>query len=462
MIKFIYNLICKGEEMGLKNYAVIIIISIIMILSSVVMTSKADENVVVKINIIGEQAQTRFDSPVVVTGLWHHFDIAFKNSDYSLVEIKFYKGEEIPAILQRNEETYYEFNYNDNTKIWTDLKEYAGYKYINEDECEKNDNSVVFCIGIKDTFPDDAYYYENWTLEIYKDSNKVYADNIVIEKPKPGFSRTHQDTINFNITPFSKENIYNEDEYFTITNVGNIPLIIYIDYEAYNNSIQPPFTNVKLSPKNTIDYYLTLIGEEWKPGILTIEGSVVGTVPSELIITTSEFTLSPSIEMNAANIKIYVGRSNYLIKEIPGSHIVFQYLEKLEMNEGEIKDLVVYVSGEGYIKLDIQADGENVEILKITSTDQTGSPLLINSKNTSEYEITIRVHALKENKVGIITYNLEADEKVTTYSTEISINPPSSEKTEELNIPLSTVFVAICIIIVIIYMILAQIKHKRR
>lgn len=447
--------------MGLKNYAVIIIV-FVLILSSTVMISKAEENVVVKINIIGEQAQTRFDSPVVVAGIWHHFDITFGNSDYSLVQIKIYKGSETPSILQRSESNYYEFSYNDITKIWTDLKEYDGYRYINDEECQKNGNSVLFCIGIKDTFPDDVYYYENWTLEIYKDSNKVYSNNIVVEKPKPGFSKTYHDTINFNITPFLKENIYNENEYFTITNVGNIPLTIYIDYGAYNNSIQPPFTNIKLSPKNTANYYLTLLGEAWRPGILTIQGSVVGTILPELIITTSEFTLSPSVEMNAANIKIYVGHSNYLIREIPGSHIVFQYLEKLDMYEGEIKDLVVYVSGEGYVELGIQADGENVEILKITSIDQTGSPLLINSKNTSEYAITVRVHAIKENKVGTITYSLKVDGKTTTYSTEITIGPPSSERTEELNIPISTIFVAICIIIVIIYMVLAQIKHKRR
>ncbi|MFO7678385.1 MAG: hypothetical protein R6V50_08430 [Thermoplasmatota archaeon] len=448
--------------MGKKNYAVIIIISLIMILSSFVLISSAEENVLVKINIVGEQIQTLFDRPVVVAGIWHHFDITFENSDYSLVEIKFYKGMEIPSTLQRNESNYYEFSYDDNTKIWTDLEEYDGYRYINEEQCQKNGNSVLFCIGIKDTFPDDTYYYENWTLEIYKDSTNIYSDTIIVEKPKPGFSRSHYDTINFNITPFSKENIYNENEYFTVTNVGNIPLTIYIDYGAYNNSIQSPFTNVNLSPKDTTRYYLTLLGEAWRPGILTFQGSIVGTVPSELIITTSEFTLSPSIEMNAANIKIYVGHSDYLIRELPGSHIVFQYQDKIEMNEGEIKDVVVYVSGEGYVKLDIQADEENVEILKITSIDQTGSPLLINSINTSEYEVTVRIHALKENRLGIITYTLEEDGKVSTYSTEISIGPPTSEKKEESNIPISTIFVVFCIVIVIIYMILAQIKHKRR
>ena len=451
--------------MGIKS---IVIISIILILvfSPSVLVVDANENVVVKIIIPGEQPVTRFDSPVVVAGIWHQFDITFENSNYFIANIKLYKGNVMP-VSQRDDTNFYEFSYNDNTKTWTDLKKYDGYSYINEDECDKNGNSIVFCIGIKDTFPDDIFYYENWTLEIYKDSSKIFTNNIVIEKPKPGLSRTHDDTINFYLTPFKSEVISKNpenlnDEYFIIENVGNIPLIIYLDYGAYNSSVVPPVSSRRLSPKNTINYYLTVHGQSWKPGILRIPGTVIGSVPSDLIITTSAYILAPSIETTAAILKINVGHSDYIIGEIPDSSIVFQYQDKIEMNEGQTKDLVVYVSGEGYVKLDIQADGTNIKILKITSKDQTGSPLLINSKNTSEYAVTLRIHALRENKVGVITYDLEVDGKINTYSTKVSIGPPIGGKVEELNIPVSTIFVVICIIIVIIYMALAQIRHKRR
>ena len=133
------------------------------------------------------------------------------------------------------------------------------------------------------------------------------------------------------------------------------------------------------------------------------------------------------------------------------------------MKEGQVRDIIVYISGEGNATLDISADEVNVAILTITSKDQTGTPLTITSTNTSEYAVTIKVEAIRENKVGIINYDLTVDGTTKTYTTSITIGPPSQQKTSgEINIPTTAIVVAIIIIFVIGYMVYSQIRHKRR
>jgi hypothetical protein len=446
--------------MGVKNYIILSAVSIALILplfSSVC----ADEDITVHIYMMGEQARTRLNSPVIVAGIWHYIDITLEDQNIQTINLKFYNGSIMPSIGDRDETSYYEWKYNTITREWTDLKEYDGYSYINTTHCQKTGNTYSFCVGIKDTLPKITDYFENWTLDIYTDGKEIYSKNVVIEKPSIGLSKTHDDTIRFNVEPFTEIEIRNEDEYFIIGNEGNIPLNITIDYGAYSIITEVTNSSKKLSPDDTFNHFVTIHTESWKAGILTIPGSAIGSIPENLIITTASITFETSIAMNAANLEISVGHSNYIIEQIPGSHIVFQYEESLEMYEGQKRNIKVYISGEGLAILDIWSDEINVAILSISGKDQTGTPLTIKSTNTSEYAVTIRVEALRENKVGKITYELEIDGKYHTYTTEITIGPPQ-EDNEVTNLPVSSVIIGLLIIIVVGYMILTQIRHRRR
>lgn len=450
--------------MGFKNYInlCVIGISLLSLFSSV----SAEEEININIHMLGEKSQTRFNSPLIVSGIWHFVKITLEEQDIQTINLKFYNGSTMPSIVDRDETNYYEWKYNAINQEWTDLKEYEGYSFINTKYCEKTDNTYSFCIGIKDTLPKKINYFENWTLDIYIDGNEIYSKNIVIEKPSIGLSKTHDNTIRFYVEPFTEMVVIkddpNEHEYFIIGNEGNTPLNITIDYGAYNSITEVTNSDKKLSPDNTFNHFITLYTEPWKAGILTITGNVVGTIPDNLIITTSSITFETSLTMNAANLEISVGHSNYKIQQIPESHIVFQYEESLEMYEGQIRNIKVYISGEGRAKLDIWSDEINVAILSISGKDQTGTPLTIISTNNSEYAVTIRVEALRENKVGEITYELEIDGKYYTYTTEISIGPPRQRDTGISNLPASTIIIGILIIIVVGYMILTQLRHRRR
>jgi len=430
----------------------------------------AQDEIDVNIHMVDEVARTHFDNPVIVAGIWHYVNVTVQNlGDHSLY-IKFYKGSSVPG--SKNESNYYEWKYNADS--WTDLEEYDGYSYINEEQSHKIDNTYGFCLGVKDTWPntdDYFYYYENWTLKIYKDNSEIYSTDVVLEKPTIGLSEGHDDTLNFQVDPFSAGRALSakddeRDMYFTIGNPGNVPLDIVVDYPGYNDTASVTNSGKKLSVQNTFDHYVTITSESWKPGILTIPGGVTGRIPDGLIIPTAQFTFKNFFQTNAAVLEISVGHSNYEIKPIPGSSIVFQYKKELTMSEDEIRDITVYISGQGTVTLNVVADIVNVEILKVTDASQTEKslPLTITSTNDTEYAVTVQVHAIRENKVGIITYQLEANGTRQTYETRITIGPPIAGETtgEGVNIPVSTVVIVLLVVIIIGYMIFSQIRHKRR
>ena len=425
----------------------------------------ADNDLTLNIHIIGEKTQTRFGDPVIVAGIWYHINVTVENQDFQKLSLKFYNGESIPTEGERNATNYYEWKYDENSQMpWIDVIEYDGRTYINNASCLKNNKLYSFCIGIRDTLPDTAYYHENWTLEVYKDEDKLYSGNIVVEKPTVALAKSHADLIKFNVEPFTKMDA-SGDDFFIAKNTGNIPLDINIDYGAYNDIIKETSFNMTFSPDSINEYNITVQSESWTPGIIEMSGTISGSVNGSYIITTAVITFETSIKMNAPNLKIFVGHNTYEITEIKDTNIVFQHVKNIDMSEGEVKDINVYISGNGTMTLDIWSDEKNVTILNIFSKNQEiETPLTINSVDTSEYAVTVKVEAIRENKIGFLYYNLKMDGETQTFATQITVGPPSSQAGGTISINTSTmaIIVIICFILVAGYMISTHIKHKRR
>ena len=426
-------------------------------------TVSADNDLNLKIHIIGEKTQTRFGDPVIVAGIWHHINVTVENQDFKKLSLKFYNGDHIPTEEERNATNYYEWKYDENIQaLWKDEMEYEGRSYLNSENCRKNNDVYSFCIGIKDTFPEILYYHENWTLEVYKDENKLFFKSVVVEKPTVGLAKSHADLIKFNVAPFTETVVFHNDS-FKIENTGNIPLNISINYEADDDIIEVMGSNIILSPYSGSFHNVTLRSKSWKPGIIEIEGTISGKIPSSHIITTANFTLTSAPVISSADLKIFVGHSNYEIYEMPEA-IVFQYEKNLEMNEGEIRDITVYISGSGVATLNIWSDEKNITILKISSKNQEGTPQTVISTDTSEYVITVKIEAIRENKIGFLYYALETGGENQTFITQINIGSPSSQTGEQASNTTytMTIIIIICFILVAGYMISTHIKHKRR
>jgi len=167
---------------------------------------------------------------------------------------------------------------------------------------------------------------------------EIFSKTVVIEKPKIGLSKSHDDVIPFRVEPFKETEIsktidddnLENDEYFIIGNTGNIPLNIVVNYGVYNAILEVSENGNKLSANEKFNHFITLNAPEWQAGVLTISGTVTGIIPEDLIITTAPFTLETSPVIQAANVEVYVGYSNYQIELIPGTNVVFQYEKNLE------------------------------------------------------------------------------------------------------------------------------------
>jgi hypothetical protein len=198
---------------------------------------------------------------------------------------------------------------------------------------------------------------------------------------------------------------------------------------------------------------------------MTIEG--IGSYPTSYFIdSNATVALYSAFVLDIPVLKIYVGHSNYKITEIPGTGITFQHLEQVNMYEGEIRDIKAYVSGNGTVRLEVSADGQNIRLLKLfDGTTETSSPLNFISTSTSERTISAQIEAVSEGKTGILTYTLTSGGTTQTYTTQIIIGPPASQEGNGISASpdfIGKIIVVIIVLLVVLYMVFSYVKHKRR
>jgi len=158
--------------MGYTACISIFILSIVGFLSFVPLVSAADD-ASISVHIIGEEAQTRFDNPLLVAGIWHYIDVTIENQGFQELSIRFYDGSSMPALEDRNETNYYEWKYSVASQEWIDLNEYGGYSFIDNSSCQKEGNTYSFCIGVHTGTITDGQSNANWTLDVYTDDTKL-------------------------------------------------------------------------------------------------------------------------------------------------------------------------------------------------------------------------------------------------------------------------------------------------
>jgi hypothetical protein len=441
---------------------IIVFFVLIICLCTLASTVAAADEVTLSIKMLQGEQQTRFNKPVFVAGVWQYVNITM-NQIIDELSLRFYKGITLTT-GNKNETNYYEWKYDkNNMTVWNDVSGY-GIRYIKQDSCFKNNTLFSFCIGIDDAMPNVVDYFENWTVEVSKDGTTIHSEGIVVEKPKTGISLSKPSSIIFYIDPFTVMDAQG-DNFFKIGNIGNVPLYVNIDYEKYND-IEITDLNKKFLPDDIVTHYVIVHSRSWPPGIKKMDIQVNGSYPRLYFVdTNATVTLYTSFIIDVPQLVIYVGHSNYKIDEIQGTGITFQYLERLNMYEGEVKDISAYVSGNGAVTVEVSADEKNISALKLYDGDtETYSPISFTSTNTSERTIVVTVEALGEGKTGILTYKVSSDGVMRTYTTQITIGPPASPDKGISTNPgsIMQIIVIIVVLLVVIYMVLSYVKNRMR
>jgi hypothetical protein len=438
-----------------------------------IVSTSAEDEATIDIHMIKQDTRTRLNNPVIVSGIWHYVNVTPTSNDFEELTLKLFKGTSAPDSKDRDETNYYEWKYDVNTQQWTDVEEHSGYTYINPDLSQKNDNTYSFCVGVsQNVIAGDYYYlknknpifYENLTLEIFKDGSKIYTGSVVVELNILGCAKTHGDKIIFNVDPFT-EMIANGDDYIKIANTGNTPIKIEMNLGKHEDLIDIPNLGITIPPFDTLSLDgITLDSGSWKPGTKTIKDKKIeASIPSIYKITTAPLTFDPIPLLNAPDFEIRVGRDFYELEEniFDNTDITFQYPKTLSMYEGEEKDITLYVSGDGLVTLNFLT--ENIKIVKIVyENTQTSPPITINSKNTSEYPIKIKIQALRQDLDARLTYSLTYAGNTREFYTEITIGPPETTQTSETDFNTIQIIAIVGIFaLVIIYMWNTRRRHRR-
>jgi len=432
-------------------------------ITTLVTPSSAADTVTLSVSMLKGEQQTLFGRPALVAGIWHYVNITTDQS-YDELSVIFYKGIILPT-GNKNETNYYEWNYNNNNAVvWNDVSGYE-IQYIKQNLCTRNTTQYSFCIGIKDTMPNIVDYSENWTMEIAHQGTALYSERIVVEKPKTGVSLSKPESIIFHVDPFIIMDA-SGDTFFKIGNIGNIPLYVNRITGQYDY-IEITGINEEFLPQDVTTEYVTVHSQSWPPGIKKINMQLNGSYPrSYFVDTNATITLYSSFIIDVPQLIIYVGHSNFRIDEILGTDITVQYQETLTMNEGEKRDISAYVSGNGDVNVAIWADEKNISVRKLyDGTTETHSPISFVSTNTTERTIVVTVEALSEGTIGLLNYQVTANGITKTYTTRISIGPPTTPKntmTAGLSISLVQIIIIILVLLVVVYMVVSYVKKRTR
>ena len=406
-----------------------------------------------ELTIIGpsSESKTHYELNVWILGVWQYVNITL-NEYSNEIALVFYYGTIIPDEDDRDETNYYFWRFKQGN--WND--EFHGSKYIKKDFCSYSNNIYSFYIGT-----DQWTISGNWTLRIYSEAQQIHAEEIFVENAviDPGLINR----LEINIEPFT-DDFYVSEEGFTVQNHGNIPLKLSVNYGKYSDLFETLDFDEVLKPSETKTFRVQLHSQpSWQPGEVTIPGDEI-----KILFDATDFLIPSKRVVNilvskvesGLPIKLHIGHLNYTLGSLT-KDIYLQYEKEKSVYYNEVGEILAYVSGEGEIIVEITS--ENLEIISIYSGgSEVGSHFSVISKNNSEYSISITFKGLKANTTGKIHYDLETGGVHNSFYTTIKIGSIRPTKVTELDlniyIEISIIF---CIILVLIYMLYIQLKHKK-
>jgi hypothetical protein len=394
---------------------------------------------------------TKYGNPVLIGGVWHYVNITL-NDEVNKMSFLLYYGDNHHALVEKDETNYYHWEYNQGN--WKDLQH--DYRYLKEKYCHHDIKFYSFYIGI-----DQYTKLGNWTLELFINEKPLFSQNIYVENATASLI-LRSIPVRIQVEPFT-EGSYESKEKFIVENKGNIPLNLSINYGNYYDIFSAKNFNNILRP-DQIGRYAILVHSRpsWQPGILkikseeiSVKGEALFVIPQKRTVSLIESTVSIGLPL-----ELYIEHLGYDLESLAGD-ITFQYLQNLRIFHGETRDIYAYISGNGYVTLDI--GGKDLIISKILSGDaEISTPITFQSTNTTEYTVAIRIRSKRPNTTAYLYYDLESGGERQIFTTTIHIDSSLPTKKNLRESFIAEAFIASCILIVVAYIIFTRLRHRRK
>jgi len=415
----------------------------------------------VHISLPGEQQRERFGRTVFVASVWNFVNISIGELSFNEIKVLLYKGSSIP--IDKDETNYYEWSFDGLN--WRDLVDYGTVEHIDTERCKYEDGVVSFCVAtdnfiqnINPTMAD----YENWSLSIKVDNNTVVTIPVVVEEPYTSLAATRYDYF-LRVDPFTVTTL-SPDQRFLTENKGNLPLLITINYTKFGDRITTSNFNVILHPYDTLEHDMAIVTDAWRPGKVTVGGTVSGTIPEYILPTSKEsqltIELTPAPQLSPVPyIEITVGHGGYEIEEI-GEEVTFQYKKHIEAETGEKFDVVAYLCGNANVTISLSTMNISIESVLFNGSEMKEfSNISASITNSTEYPLVVSLIAPDQPTEALLTYEIKVGETVKTYTTTITIKEKTTEESQE-NPLFSRIIIGISIIVAIAYAIYMYVKRR--
>jgi hypothetical protein len=390
----------------------------------------------------------QFEKSVWIKGIWHQINVSFTTNP-NHITLELYYGNTPLTGLFRNETNYYQWQYYNNE--WTDAQ--YNQEYIQPSDCTITGTIYTFFIGI-----DQYAQTGNWTLKISSGTTEISLKKIYVTMAVASLG-LKSIPVQFTVQPFTHDT-YQSNEKFTIENQGNVPLQLAVEYGLYQSIFNTVDFERILRPEETKKYLIMLQSKKtWPPGILTIpseeisiRGSIENVIPPRKFVSLIQSNISIGLP-----IIMRIGRSGYELQSLT-EEIIFQYQKQITIDYGRETDVVSFISGNGLITIDITS--KDLDIRSISSGESlVESPFLVNSVNTSEHPITVRIKGVMPNSTGFIYYSIDNGGELQKYTTKVEVGTFQSNNQPT---DLLTIIIIIILVLIAVYIIYTQKKHKQK
>jgi hypothetical protein len=443
----------------------VLLLGLLSIISSIPQTISAD-NVLLTVNIIGEEPVIKDDKFVLIAGIWHDISIQTELSTYNKIALTIYKQND--DLMEKNETNYYQWIFQQSNSFSAlNTLNYTA-EYIDVDSCTKDEDTLVFRVGVQDVLPDEIFAQQEWMIQISGDSTPLLQEEIILEKPTRGFAKSHGDHLSFNVDPFTEMQTQASD-YIILKNTGNVPLFVKLSYAGLDDYLTFSQNNNIISPKDQQHYQLLLTSSSWQPQRIAQEGVANAEVLTEYIIGGESSGVAVSLQtafiIDIPQVDIFVGHSDYMLENLFGDKgLAFQYKQSITMEEGETETVHAYISGEGTGKMTITVD-DSLILESVTLNDNDiSSTFNFESTNEKEQHLAVQIKAKSEDNNGKIHYTIESDGQIKRFSTTVYVQAPTIPDDTLITTGTSpiTIFVLIGVIIAAGFMLYNHLSYGRK
>ena len=367
-----------------------------------------------KVYYEGTSPRTTTDgTQILVTGFYHFIEIKF-TSQPTNIELQFCK--ENSDCGTQNQSRAYSWKYINNQFYG---QKYGNITYLDISRSYIQNFTLFFYAGVHHNATPGE-----WKVKVFEGTMEKFRSKIYVERYTTLGVAISTADFHLRVDPFKIiENIStSSEEYFRVTNNGNIPITVSVDFGTKNTFLRASNVNNLLLPGDTSYHNIYLNSQSWRPETISFEGTVYASI-TKYLPDEEGYIIRANVASSITGI-IEVKRSGYQLAITPIG--VVQYIDKITIQKNQPVKIGLYITSDIPTRtLLFSAKELNVEVRSITYNSEIRKPPFgITVKNDTEEFVELEVNAPVDGVRGYVNYSFkDINSKIEAFVTTEIIVP---------------------------------------